>query len=298
MTLKKGCALRPRGGDERMGGEEGFSRSHGLWSEDPMEECVAGYTRLWPRGRRAALSLTFDDARPSQVEFGAPILDEYGLKATFYPLPSLLENRPERWRETFAKGHEIGNHIASHPCSCNFAFSPNNALEDYTLERMKEDLERADEELEAFFGSRPTSFAYPCGQRYVGRGEATRSYVPLVAERFIVGRGFLDQGPNDPLRCDMAQVNGVDADGKEPGQLKTMVDANLENGTWLVLVAHDIGRHGHQSMPPDALQQLCRYVAVRDELWVDTVTAIGAHLAAERRGAQKGTAPRKKPGAG
>jgi hypothetical protein len=48
---------------------------------------------------------------------------------------------------------------------------------------MKEELVRADEELEAFFGVRPASFAYPCGQRYVGRGEATRSYVVLVAKR-------------------------------------------------------------------------------------------------------------------
>ncbi len=281
-----------------MADEEGFYRSHGLWPEDPTEERVAKYASLWPMGKRAALSLTFDDARPSQVEFGTPILDEYGLKATFYPLLSLLQNRPERWRETFARGHEIGNHTASHPCSCNFAFSRNNALEDYTLERMKGELERADEELEAFFGSRPTSFAYPCGQRYVGRGGATRSYVPLVAERFLVGRGFLDQGPNDPLRCDMAQINGVDADGKEPGELKTMVEANLENGTWLVLVAHSIGRQGRQSMPADALQQLCRYVAARDELWVDTVTVIGSHLATARRGARKGAAPRKTPGAG
>lgn len=279
-----------------MAGEESFSRSPGFRPEDPTED-PAEYARLWPRGKRAALSLTFDDARPSQVEIGMPILDEHGVKATFYPLPSLLGCRPERWKETFAEGHEVGNHTVSHPCSCNFVFSRNNALEDYTLERMKGELERADEELEAFFGSRPTSFAYPCGQRYVGRGEATQSYVPLVTGRFVVGRGFLDEGPNDPLRCDMAQINGVNADGKEPGQLKAIVDANLENGTWLVLVAHDVGRQGRQSMPPDALQELCRYVAARDEIWVDTVTAIGSHLA-EHRSDRKSAVRQKKPDAG
>jgi peptidoglycan/xylan/chitin deacetylase (PgdA/CDA1 family) len=266
-----------------MAGEEGLSRSQGFRLKDPAEERAAEYVCPWPQGKRAGLSLTFDDARTSQVDLGAPVLGERGLKATFYALPSLLEHRAERWKEAFAEGHEVGNHTVTHPCSCNFAFSRDNALEDYTLERMQEELARADEELEAFFGVRPTSFAYPCGQRYFGRAEATQSYVPLVAERFIAGRGFLDQGPNDPLRCDMAQLNGVDADEKDFGQLKAIVDANLESGTWLVLVAHNIGRPGPQSMPLDVLRELCRYVAALDELWVDTVTAIGSHLA-ERRG--------------
>ena len=32
----------------------------------------------WPEGKHAAISLTFDDARISQVDNGLPILDEYG----------------------------------------------------------------------------------------------------------------------------------------------------------------------------------------------------------------------------
>ncbi len=38
----------------------------------------------WPDGRRAAISITFDDARSSQVERGLPILDAHGVKGTFY----------------------------------------------------------------------------------------------------------------------------------------------------------------------------------------------------------------------
>ena len=235
------------------------------------------------------------------MDLGTPILDEHSLKVTFYVLPSLLKRHPGRWKEAFAQGHEIGNHTATHPCSGNFPFSRNNALEDYTLERMRSELVRADEELEAFFGVRPTSFAYPCGQRYVGRGEKTSSYVPLVAERFAVGRGFMDEGPNDPLRCDMAQINGVDADGKSYEQLEALVDANLADGTWLVLVGHDVGRDGKQSMPADVLEKLCCYVRARDKLWTDTVTAIGSHLARRRedrhrrhRAARAGGAPTRR----
>ena len=38
---------------------------------------------FWPEGKTAALSLTFDDARLSQVDQGLPLLDSYGVKATF-----------------------------------------------------------------------------------------------------------------------------------------------------------------------------------------------------------------------
>jgi peptidoglycan/xylan/chitin deacetylase (PgdA/CDA1 family) len=202
----------------------------------------------WPRGKRAGLSLTFDDARPSQIDHATPILDRYGIKATFYALPSMLRHRRRGWKEAVATGHELGNHTVLHPCSCNFPFSQENALEDYTLERLEHELIQANASLEAFAGRRPTSFAYPCGQRFVGRGKATRSYVPLVAEHFLVGRGFLDEGPNDPLRCDMAQVNGVAADGRDFEQLEEAIDSALEEGRWRVLVAHD--GHPRGGVPP------------------------------------------------
>jgi hypothetical protein len=94
--------------------------------------------------------------------------------------------------------------------------------------------------LETITGRRPTNFAYLCGQRFVGRGKATRSYVPLVAEHFLVGREFLDEGPNELLRCDMAQVNGTAGDGRDFEHLGEAIDSALEEGRWHVLVAHDV----------------------------------------------------------
>jgi peptidoglycan-N-acetylglucosamine deacetylase len=195
-------------------------------------QAIFGSGHPWPRSKRAGLSLTFDDARPSQVDRGTPVLDRYGIKATFYALPSMLRHRPRGWKEAVAAGHELGNYTVSRPCSCNFPFSRENALEDYTLELLEQELLKANEALEVFACRRPPSFAYPCGQRFVGRGKTTRSYVPLVAEHFLVGRGFLDETPNDPLRCDMAQVSGVAADGMDFEQLRAAIDSALEGGGW------------------------------------------------------------------
>src|SRR6185503_15300925 len=74
----------------------------------------------WPDGARAALSLSFDDARTSQVDVGLALLDSLGAKVTFYLVPSAVESRLEGWKRAAAAGHEIANHSLTHPCSGNF----------------------------------------------------------------------------------------------------------------------------------------------------------------------------------
>src|SRR5205823_4958752 len=110
--------------------------------------------------------------------------------------------RLDGWKKAVAEGHEIGNHSNTHPCTANYSFSRLNALENYTLEMMAAQLDGANAEIETLLGVKPRTFAYPCGQKFVGRGLDTRSYVPLVADRFLVGRGAVAECDNDPERSD------------------------------------------------------------------------------------------------
>jgi hypothetical protein len=89
----------------------------------------------WPQGKRAAISLSFDDASYGQVDYGIPILDKYGIKATFYVRPKFVGPRLAGWQKAVANGHEIGNHTRTHPCSGNNESSRNNPLESYTQEK-------------------------------------------------------------------------------------------------------------------------------------------------------------------
>jgi peptidoglycan/xylan/chitin deacetylase (PgdA/CDA1 family) len=41
----------------------------------------------WPEGKRAAVSLSFDDARLSQIDTGLALFRRLGVKATFYVVP-------------------------------------------------------------------------------------------------------------------------------------------------------------------------------------------------------------------
>jgi len=41
----------------------------------------------WPNSKRVAVSLSFDDARASQMDAGLPLFDRYHAKVTFYVNP-------------------------------------------------------------------------------------------------------------------------------------------------------------------------------------------------------------------
>src|SRR5918995_2472342 len=97
---------------------------------------------VFPHGVSVAVSLSFDDARASQLE-GVRTLDDHGLRATFYVLPSEVAAAPDPWWSVARSGHEIGNHSDTHPCSANFDFARANALEDKTLQDIADDVDRA-----------------------------------------------------------------------------------------------------------------------------------------------------------
>src|SRR5262249_61911199 len=61
----------------------------------------------WPDGKRAALSLSFDDGRQSQVDVGVALLDKRKVKATFYVVPSAVERRREGWNEVVPTGSTV-----------------------------------------------------------------------------------------------------------------------------------------------------------------------------------------------
>src|SRR5215475_4496057 len=85
----------------------------------------------WPNGKRAAVSLSFDDVRTSQVDVGLALFKKLGVKVTFFVQPQGVEKRLQGWKAAVQDGHEIGNHTLTHPCTGNYAFSRNNALENY-----------------------------------------------------------------------------------------------------------------------------------------------------------------------
>jgi len=238
----------------------------------------------WPDGKRAAVSLSFDDARLSQIDVGIPLLNKYGIKASFYVSPANLEQRIDAWKEAVASGHEIGNHSFHHPCSGNFAWARERALENYSLDSMRKELGEAGRFIFSTVGVIPKTFAYPCGQTFVGRGVQTRSYVPLVAELFLAGRGWLDEGPNDPAFCDLSQLMGTEMDGLDFEDILPMLERAKSSGQWIVFAGHEIGNSGYQTTRVEMLEKLIRYAGNPfNHIWLAPVGTVAQHVDAQRR---------------
>lgn len=238
----------------------------------------------WPEGKKAALSLSFDDARLSNVDVGTDLFKKYDAKVTFYVVPSGVRQRHEKWKQAVKDGHEIGNHTLVHPCSGNFPWAREKALENYNLAAMREELLTANREIEELLGLTPVSFAYSCGQTYVGRGVETRSYVPLVAELFASGRGWLDEAGNDPNYADMAQLQGIEMDGKDfETEIKPILEEALHSGNWVVLAGHEIGEGGRQTTLTSMLEELIAYVQKPNSgIWMAPVGTVANYVKKQR----------------
>jgi peptidoglycan-N-acetylglucosamine deacetylase len=258
--------------------------AQGYESEDALgDNASVENTFQWPARKQMALSLTFDDARFSQVDKGIPLLDRYGISGTFYVSPGAMLERVKDWRDAVHSGHDIGNHTLVHPCSGNFPWAREKALEDYTLEKMANELDSASRLIQSVLGIWPSAFAYSCGQTFVGRGVNTQSYVPLVAARFETGRDWMNEGPNDPVFCDLARLNGTELDGKSfPEALKLIEEARVQ-GAWLVFAGHEMNDKGIQTSLLSTIDSICRYASdPANGIWIDNVTNIGKYVS-ERR---------------
>jgi peptidoglycan/xylan/chitin deacetylase (PgdA/CDA1 family) len=242
---------------------------------------MLGYRTVvgWPDRQRAAISFSFDDARPSQLRCGLPLLERLGVRATFFVLPDAVARDNSGWRRAATSGQEIGNHTLTHPCSANFAWSRANALERMTLADYRSEVCEANRHLRELLGIDPTVFAYPCGNTFVGHGRSTQSLVPLIAELFDVGRTFNDVIANSPAHLDPAQTACVNSDERSFAALLPTLEAALADGAWLVLGGHEIGSTDDGETTGvatiEAVVSWCR----SNRVWIDTIGAIASAVA-------------------
>jgi peptidoglycan/xylan/chitin deacetylase (PgdA/CDA1 family) len=241
----------------------------------------------WPNNKKIAVSLSFDDARLSQIDHGIPLLNRLAVKASFYVSLGALDQRLEGWKAAIAAGHEVGNHTVNHPCSGNFSWSQSRALEDYTADQMERELIDANRAIHERLALTPQTFAYPCGQTFVGRGEKLRSYVPLVARHFLAGRGFRDEVHNAPGFCDLAKLGAFDLDNTPLDGLKSRIRAAAAENAWVIFAGHETAggekADGRQTVDNSVLVQLCEFCLDPDNgVWLDTVANIAKYVKAHR----------------
>ena len=241
---------------------------------------------IYPNQAQNAISLSFDDARFSQIDVGLPLLNKLGVKATFYVVPNAVEERLSGWQQAVKSGHEIANHTANHVCSGNFEWLRQKGLglEQLDLAWLAEDMAIGNRYIEDKLGVTATGFAYPCGHTFVGQGTQTQSYVPLVAQKFTVGRTWNDETGNNPNYVDMAQVAAVRMDGMSFEQLKEQIEFMRVNNSWIVLAGHEVGKGDWYTVDAKVLEQLIGYLNdPKNGFWLDTVANVADYIEQKRK---------------
>ena len=241
---------------------------------------------------RGAVSLTFDDGHPTQLEKAVPMLDEFGVKGTFYlnPRGKAWKKPMEPWVEVARRGHEIGNHTLSHTCTNNL-WGTRGGLEDKTLADIETDIVAAQERLaDVAPHQKDWTFGYPCYNAFVGAGLTRQSYVPLVAKRFLAGRGPGEFGfANFPAVVDLACVASTCCTRMSGFEMLGLVEGLATRGLWLVLVFHEIDGSRLTTASFD-FKLLLEYLRRRSsEVWCAPVAAVARKIADARASVSRGS---------
>ena len=100
------------------------------------------------------LSISFDAAwGAAHTEGILDILDRYDVKTTFFLVGFWAEKHPELVQELVARGHEIGNHSATHPHMAQLSQA-----------QIREELRKCSDLVESITGSPTTLFRPPYGE--------------------------------------------------------------------------------------------------------------------------------------
>ncbi len=209
--------------------------------------------RRWPVRRhdialeRAIVSFSFDDVPESAFQNGAPLLEDEGVRGTFYAAGGIAGQlhdgfeimKPEHYAALAARGHEIGHH--------GFAHRQPVALG----RRFREDVEANDAFLAATVPGRVRNYAYPYG---LSSPRARRVLAPRFRSLRSAHSG-INAGP-----IDLDYLRAVDIwAGAVPERLSEWIAEAVARRGWLIFFTHEVrDGHGRFGCTPALLRRVVR----------------------------------------
>jgi len=206
----------------------------------------------WPKGSRAAVSLTYDDGIPNHPQFVAPPLEAHGLRGTFYaPLKSDLMQNPLAWRAMAARGHELGNHSVFHPCWSVQGKYDSWLPDDFNLvhydeERWLDEINTANQALALVDGRSERTFGNTCFDNYLGPEDEPVCLEPLIAQAFVAARGEDTGRPVDLVKINFNNLGTIWGDRRAFGDFTGELQGLLDSGGWVIYTFHGVGEEAHQ----------------------------------------------------
>jgi peptidoglycan/xylan/chitin deacetylase (PgdA/CDA1 family) len=173
------------------------------------------------------VSITFDDGWRSQHDSALPILEKYGIDATFFLLTETIDY-PDYMTVAMMQtlknyGHELDSHTVSHP-----------HLPQLTLGQVNQELTQSQTLLRQWYGpSAADDFASPFG-------EYNASTIAEIKKYYRSHRST-DEGFNSKDSFDIYNIKVQNVLFSTPAsQVQAWVDQAQREHTWLVLVYHEV----------------------------------------------------------
>jgi hypothetical protein len=105
----------------------------------------------------------------------------------------------------------------------------------------------------------------------------------MISLLFESGRGWLNEAPNDPIFCDLAQLNGAELDGKSFEQVLRLIETAKSNGYWLILAGHEMNEEGFQTAQLKTIEAICKYAKdPANSVWIDNVHNVASFIKQKR----------------
>jgi peptidoglycan/xylan/chitin deacetylase (PgdA/CDA1 family) len=226
----------------------------------------AMHQRIVPLGIRGPIvSFSFDDFPRTAYSEGGAILEQFGVRGTYYTAIGLMNTSNELGDHfsaddldsLVAKGHELGSHTFSH-LSCRSV----------SAATFRADLEKGRKAVSKVTGSYRANFAYPFGHVTLQAKKSLGSVLPSA--RSVIP-GF--NGPEIDLN--LLRANSLYGDLEGAGRVEKLILENTKRKSWLIFYTHDVRPKPSAFGCTPALLQMavscavlggCRILTVREVL--------------------------------
>ena len=226
----------------------------------------------WPRNKKAAIVLTYDDALVSQLKYAVPQLNKYKLKGTFYLDGGMSEDEMDQWQAASKQGHELGNHTLNHPCSeKGYKQHPRNYSESHDVESILNEVSMMNRLLYGIDRKRTRTYAYPCTEVVIGGID----YTDTLRQSKLVTSARVGGGA-DAIVKDFQTLNPMKVPSyglmseQDADALISYVKKVQQEGGLGVLMFHGVGGD-YLKVSAEAHEKLLQYLAAnKDDIWVGT----------------------------
>lgn len=247
-------------------------------------------TLPWTEKIQAAVSLSYDDAVPVHHQKVAPLLEQYGLRGTFY-LTIKLVNQFAPWKQVADNQHELGNHALFHPCRQvpkeSYAWLEDHYdLSAYSLDRFRDELHTANKFLNLLDGGKPRTYGNNCTHLTVGSGEHETPMDPVLEELFTAARGTQTNQIITASNLNYTRLGHFSADNKTFPQVKAEIEQARREGGWIIYMIHGVGNGTHPLfMDEEEHKKLITWLAEeKDSIWTAPVVDVANFLKSKNIG--------------